>query len=148
MLVLIKISAYFCIEISLAMTGKVIHIASKQFNKLYFIAAKFRIKINGMTLVRHVIGSSIYNHDGGYASPSEYWKKEFEEEIIPFDKVCTSCMKEKQDFVVGHVETLKGKVFLYPVCDKCNKTFKNSKASKHLFYAYTDRLKPCPKDDV
>ena len=57
------------------MTGKVIHIASKQFNKLYFIAAKFRIKINGMTLVRHVIGSSIYNHDGGYASPSEYWKR-------------------------------------------------------------------------
>lgn len=68
----------------------------------------------------------------------------YNEPIPPSDLICTSCMAEKQkdDFVVGHVENTAGtKMWLYPVCDTCNKTYKGDNAEEHLFYANNDKMK-------
>lgn len=52
-------------------------------------------------------------------------------------------MKKRKKFVVGHVMDSKGREYLYPVCKRCNDTYKEGK-SGHLFYAYSSRLKDAP----
>ena len=121
--------------------GKKIYISQQLFEKSFRTLAKLGVKVCGMTIVKHVKDSTPLDTLDGYSSPSEYWKNNYKEPISPSDRICTSCMKKRKSFVVGHVENAeKIKMWLYPVCDHCNKTYKNSK-SEHLFYAYTDRLK-------
>ena len=112
--------------------------------KFFPLNAKWREAKNGKTIVRHVKDSTSLDKIDGTSSPSEFWKKHYNEPVPPSDFICTSCMtkKQKDDFVVGHVEDVDGtKMWLYPVCDTCNKTYKGYKAEDHLFYANNDKLK-------
>lgn len=119
----------------------IVYISQWQFEKIFKLLAKRGIKVSGMIIVKHVKDSTQFDKMGGYSSPSEYWKNTYKEPIPPNDGICTSCMKKRKSFVVGHVENVdKTMMWLYPVCEQCNKTYKNSK-SDHLFYAYTDRIK-------
>ena len=121
--------------------GKKVYISQEQFEKGFKILAKLGVKVSGMTIVKHVEGSTPLDRINGCYSPSEFWRRNYVEPIAPADEVCTSCMKKRKMFVVGHVENSeKTKMWLYPVCKHCNDTYKCDKSS-HLFYAYTGRLK-------
>ena len=121
--------------------GKRVYISQGQFEKMFKYMAKNHVTVNGMSIVKHVSGSTRLNNLGGCSSPSEYWEKNYDEPIQPQDRICTSCMKSRKEFVVGHIENIEQtKMWLYPVCKHCNDTYKLGK-SEHLFYALKERMK-------
>ena len=121
--------------------GKRVYITQEQFANMFKQMAKNRVTVNGMSIVKHVSGSTHLDKIGGYSSPSEYWENNYDEPIQPKDCICTSCMKYRKEFVVGHVENIEHtKMRLYPVCKHCNDTYKLGK-SEHLFYALRERMK-------
>lgn len=124
--------------------GKIVIISQEQFAHLYRHLASEGINVKGMTIVHHMKDSTPCDTIDGCSSPSEYWRKTYNEPIVPKDCICTSCMKKvnSEDFVVGHIESIDGsRHWLYPVCDSCNKRYKGSKASM-LFYADNIKMKP------
>ena len=123
--------------------GRHLIISEEQFKSHFSELAVIGVSIEGMEIVRHSSGSSERDKGDGFSSPSEYWKEHFRESISPDDFICTSCMKKRKKFVVGHVMDGKGREYLYPVCKRCNDTYKKWK-SGHLFYAYSSRLKDAP----
>ncbi|HBC84684.1 MAG TPA: hypothetical protein DCZ30_04535 [Clostridiales bacterium] len=116
-------------------------ISEQQFSECFEELARHHIKIDDMTIVKHVDGSTNINKIDGTSSPSDYWEKHFNDPIEPSDMICTSCMKKADKFVVGHVEDIEQtKMWLYPVCAICNRTYKGNK-SNHIFYADNKKLK-------
>lgn len=85
------------------MTHRII-LSEKQFSEHFQQLALMGLNIDDMVIVKHVVGSTKINHIEGTSSPSDYWKTHFNEPIEPSDKICTSCMKKSEQFVVGHVE--------------------------------------------
>lgn len=116
-----------------------IYIPKKQFLTLL----KKGVKLPNYIIVRNSINTTSLNHIDGCSSPHEYWEREYTSEpITPRDKMCTCCLRTQTDFVVAHVENANGEKCLYPICDRCNKTYKGNKAVSKWFYAVKSRVKP------
>ncbi len=87
---------------------------------------------SNMVIVRNVKSDSRWEKpkDGRYSSWIDYWNVyclEYEPDICP---CCHNEMKNNGGAVGGHVRKVDephGDVYITPICDSCNKKFKNSK---------------------
>ncbi|MCM1030339.1 MAG: hypothetical protein NC410_02685 [Oscillibacter sp.] len=76
-------------------------------------------------IVCHSEDSTTPAPEGG--SWLEYWEKE---SCYPIPKVCVCCGNFSNDMVGSHLVDNEGNTYIYPVCRKCNSTYKNSNNKK------------------
>ena len=57
---------------------------------------------------------------------------------------CPSCLKRGNKFVGGHL-IIEDHVYIVPVCENCNNTYKGEKAEHHFFYVNELDMVPVPE---
>lgn len=97
------------------------------------------------TLVCHTTESTSVSPCGSWL---QYWSETLRVEIPKSGYVKCHCCKDYhpiEEFVGAHVTTGIG--YIYPTCDTCNKTYKESRALEKIFFALNEWLCPLPKQD-
>lgn len=98
------------------------------------------------TLVCHTLNSTTIPPCESWL---QYWSETLGVEIPKSGYVKCDCCKKYRPidkFVGAHVTDVRDNiVYIYPTCDTCNNTYKESRAPEGMFYALMEWLCPPPK---
>lgn len=127
-------------------------LTEKQFRWLLNALHNFECARNGV----HRDGYDIAKHekntsdnivpDGCNGKWENYWEKQHPSHHFPSEPhICPSCLCRKKKFVGAHV-LVNSESFIYPLCKKCNDTYKGKDADSHFFYITSEDKVRAPED--